>query len=100
MVIFRSSFQGFKDYVEHFLKGHEDETGNQIKPIYEYFAHYHTGGVPGRAEIDETQELNYPAIIQAIQETGYTGYLGQEFIPKRPDKLASLKQGVQICTVA
>lgn len=71
-----------------------------IRRDHEYFAHYHTGGVPGRAEIDETQELNYPAIIQAIQETGYTGYLGQEFIPKRPDKLASLKQGVQICTVA
>jgi hydroxypyruvate isomerase len=56
--------------------------------------------VPGRAEIDETQELNYPAIIKAIQETGYAGYLGQEFIPKRADKMASLKQGVQICTVA
>ena len=71
-----------------------------IRRDHEYFAHYHTGGVPGRAEIDETQELNYPAIIKAIQETGYTGYLGQEFIPKRADKLASLKQGVQICTVA
>ncbi|MFN7563722.1 MAG: hydroxypyruvate isomerase family protein [Prosthecobacter sp.] len=71
-----------------------------IKRDHEAFAHYHTGGVPGRAEIDETQELNYPAIIKAIQETGYTGYLGQEFIPKRPDKLASLKQGVRICTVA
>jgi hypothetical protein len=70
-----------------------------IRRDHESFAHYHTGGVPGRAEIDETQELNYPAIIKAIQETGYTGYLGQEFIPKRPDKLASLKQGVQICTV-
>lgn len=71
-----------------------------IQRDHEYFAHYHTGGVPGRAEIDETQELNYPAIIRAIQETGYEGYLGQEFIPKRPDKLASLKQGVEICTVA
>lgn len=71
-----------------------------IRRDHEYFAHYHTGGVPGRAEIDETQELNYPAIIKAIQETGYTDYLGQEFIPKRPDKLASLKQGVRICTVA
>ena len=71
-----------------------------IRRDHESFAHYHTGGVPGRAEIDETQELNYPAIINAIQETGYTGHLGQEFIPKRPDKLASLKQGVQICTVA
>lgn len=71
-----------------------------IRRDHESFAHYHTGGVPGRAEIDETQELNYPAIIKAIQETGYTGYLGQEFIPKRADKLASLKQGVKICTVA
>ncbi|MBL9176839.1 MAG: TIM barrel protein [Verrucomicrobiaceae bacterium] len=70
-----------------------------IRRDHASFAHYHTGGVPGRAEIDDTQELNYPAIIKAIQETGYTGYLGQEFIPKRPDKLASLKQGVQICTV-
>lgn len=70
-----------------------------IRREHESFAHYHTGGVPGRAEIDDTQELHYPAIIKAIQETGYTGYLGQEFIPKRPDKLASLKQGVQICTV-
>jgi len=70
-----------------------------IRKQHPYFAHYHTGGVPGRAEIDETQELNYPAIIKAIQETGYTGYLGQEFIPKRPDKLASLKQAVGICSV-
>lgn len=70
-----------------------------IQRDHEYFAHYHTGGVPGRAEIDETQELNYPAIIKAIQDTGYTGFLGQEFIPKREDKLASLKQGVKICTV-
>ncbi|WP_395741624.1 hydroxypyruvate isomerase family protein [Prosthecobacter sp.] len=78
----------------------EGDVIDTIRRDHEYFAHYHTGGVPGRAEIDETQELNYPAIIKAIQETGYTGYLGQEFIPKRPDKLASLKQGVQICTVA
>jgi hydroxypyruvate isomerase len=63
-----------------------------------YFAHYHTGGVPGRAEIDETQELNYPAIVKAIQATGYTGFLGQEFIPKRADKLASLKQAISICS--
>jgi len=43
--------------------------------------------------------LNYPAIMRAIQATGYKGYVGQEFIPKREDKIASLKQGVQICTV-
>jgi len=71
-----------------------------IKKHHSHFAHYHTGGVPGRAEIDETQELNYSAIIRAIQSTGYTGYVGQEFIPKRADKMGSLKQAVKICTVA
>jgi hydroxypyruvate isomerase len=71
-----------------------------IRKDHRWFAHYHTGGVPGRAEIDDTQELHYPAIVRAIQETGYTGYLGQEFIPKRQDKLGSLKQAVGICSVA
>jgi hydroxypyruvate isomerase len=70
-----------------------------IRKHHAHFSHYHTGGVPGRAEIDETQELNYPAIIQALQATGYTGYLGQEFLPKRKDKLASLKQAVALCSV-
>ena len=70
-----------------------------IKKYHTYFSHYHTGGVPGRHEIDETQEINYPAIIKAIVETGYTGYVAQEFFPKRADKLASLKQGVLICDV-
>jgi hydroxypyruvate isomerase len=71
-----------------------------IKKYNQYISHYHTGGVPGRNEIDETQELNYPAIMKAIAETGYKGFVAQEFIPKREDKLASLKQGVQICDVA
>ena len=70
-----------------------------IKASHPYFAHYHTGGVPGRAEIDETQELHYPAIIRAIVDTGFKGFVAQEFIPKRPDGLASLKQGVSICDV-
>lgn len=70
-----------------------------IQRDHQYFSHYHTGGVPGRNEIDETQELNYPAIIRTIVATGYKGHVGQEFIPKREDKLASLKQGVKICTV-
>lgn len=70
-----------------------------IKEFHPYISHYHTGGVPGRAEIDDTQELYYPAIMRAIIKTGYRGYVGQEFIPKRPDKLASLKQGVEICNV-
>lgn len=70
-----------------------------IQQNSKYISHYHTGGVPGRAEIDETQELNYPAIMRAIVETGFKGYVGQEFIPRRPDKIASLKQGVTICDV-
>jgi hydroxypyruvate isomerase len=69
-----------------------------IRKYKEYISHYHTGGVPGRNEIDETQELNYPTIVKAILATGYTGFLGQEFIPKR-DPLASLAQGFQICDV-
>jgi hydroxypyruvate isomerase len=70
-----------------------------IKKNYQYISHYHTGGVPGRNEIDETQELNYPAIMKAIVDTGYKGFVGQEFIPARPDKIASLKQGIMICDV-
>jgi hydroxypyruvate isomerase len=70
-----------------------------IKKSHPYIGHYHTGGVPGRNEIDETQEINYPAVMQAIVATGYKGYVAQEFIPKRSDVIASLKQGVQICDV-
>ena len=70
-----------------------------INRHHEHISHYHTGGVPGRNEIDETQELNYPAIAKAIVDTGYKGFVGQEFQPKRPDKIASLRQGVEICTV-
>jgi hydroxypyruvate isomerase len=64
----------------------------------EYIAHYHTGGVPGRHEIDETQELHYPAIVKAIRVNGYDGFLGQEFIPKR-DPVLSMGQAFKICDV-
>jgi hydroxypyruvate isomerase len=70
-----------------------------IKKHHQYISHYHTGGVPGRHEIDETQELNYPAIIKSIQDTGYKGFVAQEFIPSKPDQLKSLEQGVKICDV-
>lgn len=70
-----------------------------IKKYSKYIAHYHTGGVPGRHEIDESQELYYPAVMRAILETGFKGFVAQEFIPAKPDKLASLKQGVGICDV-
>ncbi len=69
-----------------------------IRAYHSCIAHYHTGGVPGRNEIDETQELNYPAILRAIVDTGYQGFVAQEFIPKR-DPLASLRQAVGICDV-
>jgi hydroxypyruvate isomerase len=78
------------------------DEGDVIRTItenHQYFGHYHTGGVPGRHEIDETQELYYPAIMRAIVATGFQGYVAQEFIPANADKLASLKQGVLICDV-
>ncbi|MCE7064774.1 hydroxypyruvate isomerase family protein [Dyadobacter sp. CY326] len=70
-----------------------------IKKYHKYIGHYHTGGVPGRNEIDEGQELYYPAIMKAIADTGFKGYVAQEFIPKR-EPLASLKQCVEICDIA
>jgi len=76
--------------------------GDIIRTIREnikYIAHFHTGGNPGRNEIDETQEIYYPAIMKAIVELGYKGYVAQEFIPKNPNKLQSLKKGIEICDV-
>jgi hydroxypyruvate isomerase len=70
-----------------------------IRKNHQYFAHYHTGGVPGRHEIDETQELQYPAIMRAIAETGFKGHVAQEFIPAKPEPLNSLKAAVQLCDV-
>jgi len=77
----------------------EGDVISTIKSKHQYFAHYHTGGVPGRNEINETQELYYPAIMKAIKETGFTGFVAQEFIPTWPDKLAALKQAVGICDI-
>ena len=78
------------------------DEGDVIRTIQEnhkYIAHYHTAGVPGRNEIDETQELNYSAIMKAIAETGFKGFVGQEFIPKQKDKIASLKKAIAICDI-
>ena len=72
---------------------------DHIQKYHQYFSHIHTGGVPGRAEIDETQELYYPAIMKAIVETGYKGFVGQEFVPKQEDKIASLEKCIRICDV-
>ncbi len=76
----------------------EGDVIRTINDNHAYINHYHTGGVPGRNEIDDSQELYYPAIMKAILATGYKGYLGQEFIPKR-DPITSLREGVVICDV-
>lgn len=77
----------------------EGDVIRTINEHHKYIAHYHTGGVPGRHEINDAQELNYPAIIKAILDTGFTGYVAQEFIPTYPDKIAALQEGVKICDV-
>lgn len=70
-----------------------------IQDNHHYFGHYHTAGVPGRHEIDENQELFYPAIMKAIVETGYKGYVAQEFIPTKEDPISSLRAAIAICDV-
>ncbi|MFC3562333.1 hydroxypyruvate isomerase family protein [Pedobacter jamesrossensis] len=77
----------------------EGDVIRTIKDNHQYIAHYHTAGVPGRNEIDETQELYYPAIMKAIIETGFKGFVAQEFIPKNADKIASLKKAIAICDI-
>ncbi len=76
--------------------------GDVIATIREHgaahFSHYHTAGVPGRRDLDETQELYYPAICRAIQETGFDGFLGHEFLPKG-DVLAALEAAYKTCNV-
>ena len=69
-----------------------------VRRHFRHIAHFHTGGVPGRNEIDETQELNYRAVMEAIASLGFTGYVAQEFVPKR-DPLTSLRQAFDICDV-
>ena len=76
----------------------EGDVIRTIKDNIQWIAHFHTGGVPGRNEIDDTQELYWPAIMRAIAETGFTGYVAHEFVPQR-DPLKSLREAVQICDV-
>jgi len=78
----------------------EGDVIRTIRDNAEYIGHYHTGGVPGRNEIDESQELYYPAIMRAIIDTGFDGYIAQEFIPSRGDAIKSLRQGVEICDIS
>ncbi|MEN9684271.1 MAG: hypothetical protein RLZZ28_57 [Bacteroidota bacterium] len=77
----------------------EGDVIRTIRDYNTYIGHYHTAGVPGRHEIDETQELYYPAIMKAILATGFSDYVAQEFIPAAADKLGSLRKAVMICDV-
>ena len=76
--------------------------GDVIRRLRKYqdvIAHYHTAGVPGRGELDENQEINYPAVMRAILETGYQGYVAQEFIPTWPDRVLALRHAASVCDV-
>jgi hydroxypyruvate isomerase len=76
----------------------EGDVIRTIRQHHQHIAHYHTGGVPGRNELDDTQELQWPAICRAVVETGFTGYLAHEFVPRR-DPLTSLREAVILCDV-
>ena len=65
----------------------------------QFISHIHTAGNPGRAELDDSQEINYRGVINAILAEGYDGYIAQEFIPTWDDKLAALRHGVRVCDV-
>lgn len=86
----------FDIYHMQIMEGNIIETITKYSP---YIGHVHTGGVPGRNELDETQELYYPAIMKALLKTGYKGYVGQEFVPSQKDKLESLRKCIKICDV-
>jgi hydroxypyruvate isomerase len=70
----------------------------RIQQHKDYIGHVHTAGNPGRGELDNTQEINYPPILQALLDAGYKGYVGQEFIPTR-DPLTGLREAVKLCDV-
>ena len=70
-----------------------------INDNHDFIGHYHTAGVPGRNEIDQTQELFYPAIMKAISAKGFKGFVAQEFIPKGPYPLQSLRKAIDLCDV-
>jgi hydroxypyruvate isomerase len=76
----------------------EGDVIRTIRDNAEHIGHYHTGGNPGRNEIDQSQELNYGAICKAIVASKYTGFVGQEFIPRR-DPMTSLREAIAICDV-
>jgi len=76
----------------------EGDVIRTIRQNHQHIAHYHTGGVPGRHELDDSQELQWPAICRAIAETGFKGFVAHEFVPTR-DPLTSLREAVALCDV-
>ena len=86
-------------YDIYHMQINEGDIIRTIQDHHPYFGHYHTAGVPGRHEINEQQELNYPAIMKAIFATGFKGYVAQEFIPTTDDRIAALVKGCKICDV-
>lgn len=89
-------------YDIYHMQINEGDVIRTIQNNHQYFGHYHTAGVPGRHEINESQELCYPAIMKAILATGYKGYVAQEFIPTgttTKEKIAALKMAVKICDI-
>ena len=96
----RVSSENFKLLFDiYHMQIQEGDIIRNIRDYHQYIAHYHTGGIPGRHEINDTQELYYPAVMKAIVETGYKGYVAQEFVPTMKDKLDSLKEAIKICDV-
>jgi hydroxypyruvate isomerase len=71
----------------------------RLRQFKDFIGHIHTAGVPGRNELDDTQEINYPAVMKVIADIGYTGFVGQEFIPTWRDKLAALRHAAKLCDV-
>jgi len=77
----------------------EGDVIRTIRDNIRWIGHFHTGGVPGRHEINDSQELNYHAIAAAIADLNYQGYMAHEFVPTRPDPFASLAEAFEVCTV-
>jgi hydroxypyruvate isomerase len=77
----------------------EGDVIRTIRDNFAYLGHFHTGGVPGRHEIDETQEMNYRAVAAAIADLGFTDYLAHEFSPTATDQIKSLERAYEICNV-
>ena len=86
-------------YDIYHMQINEGDIIRTIRNHNSYFAHYHTAGVPGRNEINDTQELNYPAIMRAILKTGFRGYVAQEFIPTYENPIDALRESIDICDV-